>query len=155
MLRLERISKIYPTGEVLKDVTWEIKGGDRIGLVGVNGAGKSTQLKLIAGLEEASSGQIVRQGDPHIAYLQQEFDVDLSRTVREELFQAFGEAAAVVDQQRLVEAAMTTARAAEDPVYLDSLIKDLSRLQSRFEALPGYELEARIETLPPPLHFSS
>ncbi|MFL0787429.1 MAG: ABC-F family ATP-binding cassette domain-containing protein [Prochlorococcus sp.] len=155
MLRLERISKIYPTGEVLKDVTWEIKGGDRIGLVGVNGAGKSTQLKLIAGLEEASSGQIVRQGDPHIAYLQQEFDVDLSRTVREELFQAFGEAAAVVDQQRLVEAAMTTERAAEDPVYLDSLIKDLSRLQSRFEALHGYELEARIEKLLPTIDFSS
>ena len=47
MLRLEHISKIYPTGEVLKDVNWEVKPGDRIGLVGVNGAGKSTQLKII------------------------------------------------------------------------------------------------------------
>jgi ATP-binding cassette subfamily F protein 3 len=46
MLRLEHISKIYPTGEVLKDVNWEVKPGDRIGLVGVNGAGKSTQLKM-------------------------------------------------------------------------------------------------------------
>ena len=98
MLRLEHVNKVYPTHEVLKDVTWEIKPGDRIGLVGVNGAGKSTQLKLIAGLEEASSGQIVRQGNPRIAYLQQEFDVDPCRTVREELFQAFGEAAAVVHQ---------------------------------------------------------
>ncbi|MFN7660911.1 MAG: ATP-binding cassette domain-containing protein, partial [Dolichospermum sp.] len=42
MLRLEHISKIYPTGEVLKDINWEVKPGDRIGLVGVNGAGKST-----------------------------------------------------------------------------------------------------------------
>ena len=155
MLRLERVSKIYPTGEVLKDVTWEIKAGDRIGLVGVNGAGKTTQLKLIAGLEEASSGQIVRQGNPHIAYLQQEFDVNLCRTVRQELFQAFGEAAVVVNQQSLVEAAMATERAAEDAVYLDSLIKDLSRLQSRFEALHGYELEARIEKLLPNIGFSS
>ena len=89
MLRLERVSKIYPTGEVLKDVTWEVKPGDRIGLVGVNGAGKSTQMRLIAGLEEPSSGQVVRQGEPRIAYLQQEFDVDPQRTVREELFQAF------------------------------------------------------------------
>ena len=40
MLRLEHISKIYPTGEVLKDVNWEVKPGDRIGLVGVHGAGK-------------------------------------------------------------------------------------------------------------------
>ncbi|MEC7382816.1 MAG: ATP-binding cassette domain-containing protein, partial [Cyanobacteriota bacterium] len=155
MLRLEHVNKIYPTHEVLKDVTWEIKPGDRIGLVGVNGAGKSTQLKLIAGLEEASSGQIVRQGNPRIAYLQQEFDVDPCRTVREELFQAFGEAAAVVHQQRLVETSMATKRAAEDSVFLDSLIKDLSRLQNRFEALHGYELEARIEKLLPTLHFTS
>ena len=155
MLRLEHVNKIYPTHEVLKDVTWEIKPGDRIGLVGVNGAGKSTQLKLIAGLEEASSGQIVRQGNPRIAYLQQEFDVDPCRTVREELFQAFGEAAAVVHQQRLVETAMATKRAAEDSVFLDSLIKDLSRLQNCFEALHGYELEARIEKLLPTLHFTS
>ena len=96
VLRLERVGKIYPTGEVLRDVTWEVKAGDRIGLVGVNGAGKSTQLRLIAGMEEASSGQIVKQGEPRIAYLQQEFDVDPNRTVREELFQAFGEAAIVL-----------------------------------------------------------
>ena len=90
VLRLERISKIYPTGEVLRDVTWEVKAGERIGLVGVNGAGKSTQMRIIAGLEEASGGQVVKQGEPRIAYLQQEFDVDPERTVREELFQAFG-----------------------------------------------------------------
>ena len=83
VLRLERIGKIYPTGEVLRDVTWEVKPGDRIGLVGVNGAGKSTQMKIIAGMEEPTSGLVVRQGDPRIAYLQQEFDVDLKRTVRE------------------------------------------------------------------------
>lgn len=60
MLRLEHISKIYPTGEVLKDVNWEVKAGDRIGLVGVNGAGKSTQLKIITGKEEPTAGTIVR-----------------------------------------------------------------------------------------------
>ena len=84
VLRLERISKIYPTSEVLREVTWEVKTSDRIGLVGANGAGKTTQLRLIAGLEEATSGSIVRNGCPRIAYLQQEFDVDPSKTVREE-----------------------------------------------------------------------
>jgi len=103
VLRLERVSKIYPTGEVLKDVTWEVKGGDRIGLVGVNGAGKSTQMRIIAGLEEPTSGLVVKQGEPRIAYLQQEFDVDLARSVRQELFQAFGEAAQVLNRQRQVE----------------------------------------------------
>jgi ATP-binding cassette subfamily F protein 3 len=154
VLRLERIGKIYPTGEVLRDVTWEVKPGDRIGLVGVNGAGKSTQMKIIAGMEEPTSGLVVRQGDPRIAYLQQEFDVDLERTVREELFQAFGEAADVLTRQRRVEDEMGSEKAAADPEHLDELIHELGRLHSRFEALHGYELEARIDKLLPTIGFT-
>jgi len=154
VLRLERIGKIYPTGEVLRDVTWEVKPGDRIGLVGVNGAGKSTQMKIIAGMEDPTSGLVVRQGDPRIAYLQQEFDVDLNRTVREELFQAFGEAAEVLSRQRLVEDEMGSEKAAADPEHLDELIHELGRLHSRFEALHGYELEARIDKLLPTIGFT-
>ena len=138
MLRLERVGKIYPTGEVLRDVTWEVKNGDRIGLVGVNGAGKSTQLRIIAGLEEPSSGQVVKQGDPRIVFLQQEFDVDVRRSVREELFQAFAEAAKVRNRQREVELAMASERAAEDGDHLQELIEELGRLQTRFEGLHGY-----------------
>ncbi|MBL6798903.1 MAG: ATP-binding cassette domain-containing protein [Synechococcus sp. BS307-5m-G39] len=155
MLRLERVSKIYPTGEVLRDVTWEVKDGDRIGLVGVNGAGKSTQMKLIAGLEEPSSGQIVRQGEPRIAFLQQEFDVDPERTVREELFQAFGEAAQVLSEQKQVELAMGSEQAASDPEHLDQLIHRLGALQTRFESLHGYELDARIDKLLPTIGFTA
>ena len=69
MLRLEKISKIYPTGEVLKDVSWEIRNGERIGLVGVNGAGKSTQLKIIAGLEEVTDGSLITEGDPSLSLI--------------------------------------------------------------------------------------
>jgi ATP-binding cassette subfamily F protein 3 len=154
VLRLERIGKIYPTGEVLKDVSWEVKAGDRIGLVGVNGAGKSTQMRIIAGLEEPSSGQVVRKGDPRIAYLQQEFDVDPRRSVRQELFQAFGEAAEVLNRMRLVENEMATEQAADDAELLNRLIEELGRLQSRFEALHGYELEARIDKLLPTIGFT-
>jgi ATP-binding cassette subfamily F protein 3 len=154
VLRLERIGKIYPTGEVLRDVTWEVKSGDRIGLVGVNGAGKSTQMRIIAGLEEASSGQVVKQGAPRIVYLQQEFDVDPQRTVRAELFQAFGEAAEVLNHQQQVEEAMGSERAAADADHLDTLIQELGSLQTRFEALHGYELDARIDRLLPTLGFT-
>ena len=153
MLRLERVGKIYPTGEVLRDVTWEVKSGDRIGLVGVNGAGKSTQLRIIAGLEEPSSGQVVRQGEPRIVFLQQEFDVDVHRTVREELFQAFGEAAEVRNRQGQVELSMASERAAEDADHLHELIEELGRLQTRFEGLHGYELDARIDKLLPTIGF--
>ncbi len=154
MLRLERVSKIYPTGEVLRDITWEVKPGDRIGLVGVNGAGKSTQMRIIAGLEEPTSGLVVKQGDPRIVYLQQEFDVDVRRSVRQELFQAFGEAAAVLNRQREVEVEMGSEKAAADPDHLDELIHELGRLHSRFESLHGYELEARIDKLLPTIGFT-
>ena len=155
MLRLEKISKIYPTGEVLKDVSWEIKSGERIGLVGVNGAGKSTQLKIIAGLEEATDGSLISEGDPSVAYLKQEFDVDFSRTVREELFEAFKEASDLLNRQKLIQEQMESELATKDLAYLDSLIKELSILQSKFEAINGYDLESKVEKLLPNIGFSS
>ena len=133
MLRLEKISKIYPTGEVLKDVSWDIKNGERIGLVGVNGSGKSTQLKIIAGLEEATDGSLITEGNPSIAYLKQEFDVDVSRTVKEELFEAFQEASDLLHRQKLIQEKMESELASRDLDYLDSLIKELSIIQICFE----------------------
>jgi ATP-binding cassette subfamily F protein 3 len=122
--------------------------------VGVNGAGKSTQLRIIAGLEDPTTGLVVKQGDPRIVYLQQEFDVDLRSTVRQELFQAFGEAAKVLNKQKAVEQAMASSEAAENPAHLDKLIEQLGSLQNQFEALHGYELDARIDKLLPTIGFS-
>jgi ATP-binding cassette subfamily F protein 3 len=149
MLRLEHISKIYPTGEVLKDVNWEVKPGDRIGLVGVNGAGKSTQLKIIAGEIEPTAGEIIRPASLHIAYLTQEFEVDPMRTVREELWTAFKEANTVQQEMTQVHRDMESS-ALEG---LDRLIKKLDRLQRQFEALDGYGLEAQIEKILPEMGF--
>lgn len=149
MLRLEHISKIYPTGEILKDVNWEVKPGDRIGLVGVNGAGKSTQLKIIAGEIEPTSGEIIRPTSLHIAYLTQEFEVDPTRTVKEEFWRAFGEANQVHEALNEVHRAMETA----DPEQLDKLINKMDRLQRSFEALNGYGLEAQIDKILPEMGF--
>ncbi|CCI07219.1 MULTISPECIES: ABC-F family ATP-binding cassette domain-containing protein [Microcystis] len=150
MLRLEKISKIYPTGEVLKDVTWEVKTGDRIGLVGVNGAGKSTQLKIIMGEVEPTAGEIIRPTSLHIGYLTQEFEVDPRRTVREEFWTVFKEANQVHHQ--LIEIPQQMEKA--DPEELDRLIHQLDRLQRQFEALDGYGLEARIEKILPEMGFT-
>ena len=154
MLRLEKISKIYPTGEVLKDVSWEIKNGERIGLVGVNGAGKSTQLKIIAGLEEATDGSLITEGDPSIAYLKQEFDVDVLRTVREELFEAFQEASHLLHKQKRIQEKMESDLASRDLDYLNSLIKELSLIQMKFESINGYDLESKVEKLLPTIGFN-
>ncbi|MBE9208127.1 ABC-F family ATP-binding cassette domain-containing protein [Nostoc sp. LEGE 06077] len=149
MLRLEHISKIYPTGEVLKDINWEVKPGDRIGLVGVNGAGKSTQLKIISGEMEPTAGEIIRPASLHIAYLNQEFEVDPSRTVREEFWTVFKEANEVQLSLTQVQHDMQTAT----PEELDRLIHKLDRLQRQFEALDGYGLEARIGKILPEMGF--
>jgi len=149
MLRLEHISKIYPTGEVLKDVNWEVKPGDRIGLVGVNGAGKSTQLKIITGEIEPTSGEIIRPASLHIGYLTQEFEVDPSRTVKEEFWRAFGEANDVHEALSEVHRKMETAT----PEELDKLIHEMDRFQRKFEALNGYVLDAQIDKILPELGF--
>ena len=151
MLRLEHISKIYPTGEVLKDVNWEVKPGDRIGLVGVNGAGKSTQLKIIAGEIEPTAGEVVRPASLHIAYLTQEFEVDPTRTVREEFWTVFKEANQVQHSLAQVQRDMETA----DAQKLDQLIHKLDRLQRQFEGLDGYGLESQIEKILPEMGFEA
>ena len=151
MLRLEHISKIYPTGEVLKDINWEVKPGDRIGLVGVNGAGKSTQLKIITGEIEPTAGEIIRPSSLHIAYLNQEFEVDPSRTVTEEFWRVFAQANQVQISLGEVQREMESAT----PEELDKLINKLDRLQREFEALDGYNLDARIGKILPEMGFDS
>lgn len=150
MLRLEHVSKIYPTGEVLKDINWEVKPGDRIGLVGVNGAGKSTQLKIIAGETEPTSGEVIRPASLRIAYLTQEFEVDPSRTVKEEFWRAFKEANEIHEALTQVHHEMESA----DPETLDKLIHRMDRLQRQFEGMDGYGLDARIEKIMPELGFA-
>ncbi len=141
---------MYSTGEVLKDVHWEVKPGDRLGLVGANGAGKSTQLRMIAGLEDPTTGQVVRPNGLVAAYLHQELDLDPRHSVRQELFRAFQEASGVLERLMEVEQAMATATGPA----LDELIQELGGLQQRFEALDGYSLESRIERILPTMGFT-
>ena len=151
MLRLEHISKIYPAGEVLKDVTWEVKPGERVGLVGVNGAGKSTQLKIISGEIEATSGEVVRPNSLKIAYLTQEFEVEPTRTVYEEFWTVFTQANATQQKMNQIHQEMEKAT----PDELDKLIDRLDKLQRKFEGLDGYTLDAQIEKILPEMGFTS
>lgn len=149
MLRLEHISKIYSTGEVLKDINWEVNAGDRVGLVGVNGAGKSTQLKIIAGEIEPTAGEVIRPANLKIAYLNQEFDVDPAHTVKEEFWTVFQKVNQVHQSLMQLQAEMETASLQQ----LEKQIEKLDRLQRQFEALDGYALDARIGKILPELGF--
>lgn len=143
MLRLDCVSKIYPQGEVLKNVSWELKSGDRIGLVGPNGSGKTTQFKIITGHEEPTSGNVIRQQGLKVGYLCQEFDLELDNTVGDEFTRAFVELNSIQEELNVVHHAMETAHSAD----LDRLITRMHNLQTEFETKGGYLMDAKIEKM--------
>lgn len=71
ILNIEHISKVFGEKVVLNDVSYGIHQGDKIGIIGINGTGKSTILKIIAGLEEPDEGQVITQNGLRITYLPQ------------------------------------------------------------------------------------
>ena len=89
IIKLSKISKKFVGTNkdivVLKNINGEIKKGEKVGLVGSNGAGKSTQFKILIGEEYQTSGTIIKEGNPKIAHLKQELDCNLNCSVREEL----------------------------------------------------------------------
>ncbi|MBX9724249.1 MAG: ATP-binding cassette domain-containing protein, partial [Candidatus Obscuribacterales bacterium] len=150
MLRLDRISKVFPNGEALKDINWEVKPGDRLGLVGANGTGKTTQFKIIMGHIEPTTGDIVKQAGIRIACLSQEFDIVAENTVHEELLRAFAEVHAIKQEIHKVQIALESANEQESK----RLLWDLDRLQRDFEARDGYGLELKVDKILPEIGFS-
>lgn len=103
-IKLENISKTYKGAQVLKDVSWDVKKGERVGLVGINGAGKTTQLRIIAGKEDPDAGHVVKaRENMKIAFLSQEFEVVGSRTLREEFMSTFGDEMAILARMEKVQ----------------------------------------------------
>jgi len=152
VIRLESISKIYSTDIVLKEVNWDIKRGEKIGLVGSNGSGKTTQLKILNGDVEQTSGEIVKEGDPKIAYLKQEFDLNQNCTLREELENTFIEVQLIKSKLKEIETKMKDTNALDK---LESFAKQLGIYQRQFEELGGYQMKYEVERILPKLGFSN
>ena len=88
ILNLKAVAKGYGSRSVLRDVTLGITAGERIGIVGRNGHGKSTLLHLVAGVEQPDAGALTRPGDVDVALLGQRDELDEARTIRETLIGA-------------------------------------------------------------------
>ncbi|HLR51593.1 MAG TPA: ABC-F family ATP-binding cassette domain-containing protein [Candidatus Avamphibacillus sp.] len=86
MLKVEHLYKSYGDKVLFRDISCTITEQDRIGLIGVNGAGKSTFLKIIAGIESAESGTVHHAKDYRIEYLKQDPDLDMDLTVIEQIY---------------------------------------------------------------------
>ena len=154
MIRFDNVSKIYSTDVVLKNINWEIRKGEKIGLVGSNGAGKSTQFKILIGDEDQTSGQVIKEGNPKISHLKQELDCNLNRTVREELESSFQDIQLVSNKLLEIENEMKLLGAGKDSEKLHQLVNQLAIYQDKFEALGGYQMQAEVEKILPKLGFS-
>lgn len=82
IINIEHISKIFGEKTIFRDASFGIHAGDKIGIVGINGTGKTTLLRMIAGLEETDEGQIIRQNNLKIAYLPQNPEFPSGATIR-------------------------------------------------------------------------
>ncbi len=155
MIRFEGVSKIYSTDVVLKNISWEIKKGEKVGLVGSNGAGKSTQFKILIGEEEQTSGSIIKEGNPKIAHLKQEFDCNLNFSVRQELESSFKDIQIVANKLLEIENKMKSLDIKKNSDELEIFVNQLAKYQAKFEALGGYKMQSDVEKILPKLGFSA
>ncbi len=155
MIRFEGVSKIYSTDVVLKNISWEIKKGEKVGLVGSNGAGKSTQFKILIGEEEQTSGTIIKEGNPKIAHLKQEFDCNLNFSVRQELESSFKDIQIVAIKLLEIENKMKSLDIKKNSDELGVFVNQLAKYQAKFEALGGYKMQSDVEKILPKLGFSN
>ena len=154
MIRFEGVSKIYSTDVVLKNINWEIKKGEKIGLVGSNGAGKSTQFKILIGEEDQTSGTIIKEGNPKIAHLKQELDCNLNYSVRDELESSFQDIKVVALKLLEIEKKLKSLDIKKHTEELEISVNQLAKYQTKFEALGGYKMQSDVEKILPKLGFS-
>jgi ATP-binding cassette subfamily F protein 3 len=146
-LRLEGVGITFRDQEVLKDVTWGVQTGDRIGLVGANGAGKTTQLRILAGELEPTIGDVVKSSkDLRVAMLRQEFVDELvkTRTLKEEFMAVFVEENAILKELRDSEKELETI-GTEDSDRMQVILDRMQDLQNKAENKGVYALEARVK----------
>ncbi|WP_298155258.1 ABC-F family ATP-binding cassette domain-containing protein [Flavobacterium sp.] len=137
MLNIHNLSVSFGGTYLFEEVTFRLGSGDRVGLVGKNGAGKSTMLKILARDFTPDSGSIATEKEVKIGFLRQDIDFEQGRTVLEEAYQAFTEIKAVEKKLESINHQLVTRTDYESDEY-SQIIEDLSDFTHRFELLGGY-----------------
>jgi ABC transport system ATP-binding/permease protein len=137
LLNLKAVEKGYGSRSVLRGITLGVAAGERIGVVGRNGDGKSTLLRLLAGLEEPSAGTLTRAGDVEVALLDQRDELEEHRTIRDALIGARAEHewAADRDFRNVLDGLLGGVGLARFPAGMDTAIAGLSGGERRRIAL--------------------
>lgn len=137
MLNIHNLSVSFGGTYLFEEVTFRLGAGDRVGLVGKNGAGKSTMLKILSGEQQYDSGVIATEKEIKLGFLKQDIDFIKGRTVLEEAYQAFEEIKRAEGKIDKINHQLVTRTDYESEEY-SQLIEDLSDVTHHYEILGGY-----------------
>lgn len=142
ILNVNKVSKSFGFGDILKQVSFTINEGEKVAIVGENGAGKSTLLKIVAGIEPCKTGEISFKKGTKLEYLEQGDNADVKQGLCDEiLHSAFDFLLPIEKELKNFEAQMA---AETDAQNLEILVKRYCALQEKFIALGGYDVENQI-----------
>lgn len=143
ILNVNKISKNYGFGDVLKEISFTLNEGEKVAVVGDNGCGKSTLLKIIAGIENCREGNVTIKKDSVVQYLEQGDIADTTKGICKDILNSvFKDLHKIEQELKDYEQQM---RVETDAEQLNTLIKRYSYLQERFILLGGYEIENQIK----------
>lgn len=140
------VSKTTPQGkQIIKNIYLSFFYGAKIGIIGLNGSGKSTVMKIIAGLDKSFQGDVVFSDGYSVGYLPQEPELDPTKTVKEIVMEGAQETVDVLKEYEEINAAFMDEEVLNDPDKMDKLIARQGQVSDRIDALDAWELDTKLE----------
>ena len=146
MLNIHNLSVSFQGEYLFEEVTFRLGEGDRVGLVGKNGAGKSTMLRIISREQEYDTGQIATDKDIQIGFLKQDIDFVEGRTVLEESYQAFELIKTLEKRLEEINTQLAERTDYESEFYHDLMV-ELNEVQQQYEIHGGYNYQGETERI--------
>ena len=141
---LNKLSKSFGSSQVLKNISFEVKTGEKVSLIGQNGCGKTTLLKIILGEETPTSGDVSIRKEANVSYLEQKPKVKWNNIlVKDILYNSFERIIDIEKKMKTEEEKLLTSSGKE----LDKVINRYSVLQDEFITLGGYEINSKIDKI--------
>jgi sulfate-transporting ATPase len=140
------VNKIYPPQkQVLKNIYLSFFYGAKIGVIGLNGSGKSSLLKIIAGLDKSYQGEVVFSPGFSVGYLAQEPELDPDKTVREVVEEGVASITAILQEYEAINEKFGLPEVYENAEEMDKLLNRQGELQDKIDAVGAWELDSKLE----------